>query len=545
MLERQRPMESFDYIIVGAGAAGCVLAHRLSADPARRVLLLEGGPPDRNPFIHMPKGVGKIRSNSAYMWSYDMFARQGDATPSQQWMRGRTLGGSSAVNGLIYVRGQPQDYQDLAEQTSCDWDWAQMNAAFEALEEHELHASANETGSRPLKVTMYQGDSGDQTLLEAAISAGEQLGLERHIDVNHPDDRPKIGYAQRTIHRGRRQSSSVAFLRPVQHRRNLVVRTGVLVDRAIFEGDKAVAVECRSGRELVRYPGGKIILCAGTLGSPAILQRSGIGAPAHLSQHDLPVVAAIPEVGENLREHTCLNLQWRSTGFSNNHRYRGLGAVYSGMQYYLSRSGPLANAIFEVSALFKTQPELDRPNAQLFFGPHSFTDSSHKTRTAEKEPGFMMCIFPTRPRSTGHVRIVSKDIKVGPRIVFDAFSDSQDRREMIDSVRFARRLAAMKPLANFGIEETRPGAGFQSDQEIFDAYRRLGGPVFHAVGTCRMGSDSESVVDPKTRVRGVRNLHVVDLSIVPRVIASATYGPAMAIAWRAADLLIAQENTYG
>jgi choline dehydrogenase-like flavoprotein len=241
-------------------------------------------------------------------------------------------------------------------------------------------------------------------------------------------------------------------------------------------------------------------------------------------------------------EHTIFNMQWRSTGFSNNPRYRGIGAILSGMRYYLTRSGPLANAVLEVTGFFKTRPDAERPDAQLLFGPHSFADSAQRGRTAEKEPGFMLTTYPLRPRSKGQVRIGSRDAAVVPKVVFDPLSDAQDRRELVGGVRFARKLVATPPLSNYALEETRPGAGQQSDEQILESIRKLSGPGFHAAGTCRMGNDEKSVIDPQTRVRGVRNLHVVDLSITPILTGGNTYGPVAAIAWRAADLILAQDE---
>jgi choline dehydrogenase len=531
-------MQTFDDVIVGAGAAGCVLAHRLSQDAGRRVLLLEAGPEDRHPLIHMPKGIGKIRSSSKYVWPYDAFRDPDDAIGSS-WMRGRALGGSSSINGMVYVRGQPADYDDLAAVTSSDWCWDRMREAFDALENREEAASQ---ASARLNVTTHCPDSGESKLLRAIIAAGQSIGLAYDEDVNRPDDKVKIGYVQRTIHRGRRQSASVAFLRPVRQRPNLVVRTGVHVDHVIFDKGVAVGVECREGGTTRRFHGRRIVLSAGTLATPAILQRSGVGAADLLSTLGIPVIVDLPQVGENLREHTCLNLQWRAVGHSNNPRYRGAGALLSGLQYYLSRSGPLSTAISEVNAVFKSRPDLARPDAQLFFGPHSFIDGYSKGRTPEKEHGFMMCVYPVRPRSQGRVHITSADAAVLPRVEYDPFSDEEDRRQMVDAVRFARRLASAEPLCRFTVAETRPGGACLDDDQILDAYQRLGGPVYHAVGTCRMGVDAGSVVDPMTRVRGVESLHVVDLSIAPFVPSAATYGPTLGLAWRAADLLIAADR---
>ncbi len=443
---------------------------------------------------------------------------------------------------MLYIRGQPRDYDDMAALTSDDWNWTHMGAAFKAIECHSLPANSTRGGGGPLKITTYAGDGGEETLMKAAIASAEALGLERQEDINEPDHRAKVGYTVRTIFEGRRQSAAVAFLRPAEKRPNLVVRTGMTVDRVVFEETRAVAVECRQGDQVRRFDGNRIILCAGTLGSPAILQRSGVGPPDLLNRHGIPVVLARPEVGENLIEHTILTLQWRAKGFSNNARYRGFGAWLSGLQYYATRSGPLANATLEVTGLYKTHPDADRPEGQIHFGPHSFSDWLKKTRSPDRLPGFMLAPFPLRPRSKGQVRIESRNPSDPIKVVFDPLSDPLDRAELINGVRFARRMAATPPLSDYALEETQPGASVQTDEDILEAVRRLGGPGFHAAGTCRMGADADSVVDPQTRVRGIQNLNVVDLSVFPILSSGNTYGPVAALAWRAAEMIIAQAS---
>ena len=534
-------METYDVVIVGAGVGGCVLAHRLSEDPTRRVLLLESGPPDNNPLIHMPKGLAKLRRDGRYMWNFDVYQRATDTGPVRQWFRGRTLGGSSSINGMIYTRGQPSDYEDLAALTSDDWNWERMLEAFKAVEDHSLGASASRGRGGPLKITAFDHDCGAEEVMEALIKSSEAQGLQRRQDVNDTDHGSKIGYSVRTIHKGRRQSAAVAFLRPAQQRPNLVIRTGVLADRVLFEGTRAVGVECRDADGgVVRFGGRRIVVSAGSLCSPAILQRSGIGHPDLLARHGIPVVSARPAVGENLIEHTSLTLMYRSRGPSNNRWYRGAGALLSGIRYLTMRTGPLAHAVFEVTGLYKIRPDAGRPEGQLNFGPHSFLDFHKTTRRPDTQPGFMLLPFPLRPRSKGQVFIESRDPTVVPRIVFDPLADPEDRRELIAGVRLARRIVASPPLSQYALEETTPGIEVQTDEQILDAYARLGGPAYHAAGTCRMGADDESVVDPQTRVRGVENLNVVDLSIFPILTSGNTYVPVAALAWRAADMIAAQ-----
>ncbi len=525
----------YDYIICGAGPAGSVLAYRLSQDRACSVLLLEAGPKDSHPFIHMPKGMGKIVSNPRYLWYFNAQEKAQSNKPPNVWIRGKCLGGSSSVNGLIYVRGQPPDYDELARQTSDDWNWQRIGTAFRELESHELGPAETRGTNGPLRVSM---PTDHDELMEAAIEAAEVLGNERQEDVNTPDDRAKVGYSPRTIFKGRRQNASTAFLRNASSRPNLTIKTNALVERVLFKGARATGVEVRVVGRTERFEGKTIILSSGTLATPAILQRSGVGPEALLRRHGISVVHASPGVGQNLREQPALNAQWRlKKPVSQNLEYHGLRLVANALKYYGTRRGPLANATFEVCAWVKSRPGLQRPNAQFLITPLTF-DFTAPDMATERHHAMQAGCYILRPRSTGSVDIQSNDAAQMPLVTLDFFAEPEDRRETIESFRYLRSLFRQKPLAEYIDVETRPGPSYATDDEIIEAFRTFGSPAYHAVGTCRMGSDADSVVDTHTNVRGTENLKVVDLSIAPFVVAGNTYGPTAALAWRAADMML-------
>ena len=529
-------MDPFDYVIVGGGSAGCVLANRLSTDPGHRVLLIEAGAAVRSPLVSMPKGVAKLLPGQRHAWRFPVAQRLVADTPSSEvWVRGKLLGGSSAINGMIYSRGHMLDYEDWNRVAGPGWGWDDMCAVYRTIEDHELGATDYRGVGGPLHVS---AGSYRYPVAEAMITAGEQLGLPRRDELNHPD-LEGVGYYSHTIEHGRRVSAANAFVDPVRNRPNLTVVTDVLVDRVVFDGDRAVGVAGRSKGQPIEFRSrGDVILSAGSIMSPKLLMLSGIGPSEHLRSVGIDVLVDRPTVGTGMKEHLAISMPYRMTGAHGlNRQYRGPRLAAAVASYYLTHRGSMATGPFEVGAFARSSATSDRPDIQLYLSAYTRVGSTFKT---EREPGMTIYGQMLQSTSTGTIRLTSASPDAPLDIEPNWLSTEHDRASAIAMVRYMRSFMAQPALKEYVDHELVPGDAVQTDEAVLDVFRRRATCGLHAVASCAMGNADTAVVDNRLRVRGVQGLRVADCSVMPGLISGNTSGPAMALGWRAADHILSE-----
>ena len=525
--------EEFDYIVVGAGSAGCALANRLSADAGNRVLLLEAGGRDSYPWIHIPVGYFKTMLNPKTDWCYETEPDPGLNGRSIPWPRGKVLGGSSSINGLVYIRGQSHDYDQWRQLGNTGWAWDDVLPYFMRAEDNERGANATHGAGGPLGVSDIGFSRG---FSDAFIDAAEEIGILRTDDFNS-GDQEGAGYFQLTTKNGRRCSAAVGYLKPIKDRANLTIATGAQVRRVLFEGKRASGIEYDAGGQAtVAKVRGEIVLSSGAIGSPQILQLSGVGQGALLGEFGIPVVHDSPGVGENLQDHLQIRAVYKTNQPSLNDEVNSLfRKALIGLEYALFRKGPMTIAAGHVGMFAKTREELETPDVQFHFIPLSTKgpgDDLHEFSA------FTSSVCQLRPESRGKIVIKSPNHADYPAIHPNYLSTEIDRQTIVAGMKLSRKIMATSTMQDLIIDEFLPGTDVQTDEELLDHARNNAGTIYHPVGTCKMGSDPMAVVDERLRVRGVEGLRVADASIMPTLVSGNTNAPSIMIGEKASDMIL-------
>jgi len=527
--------ETYDYIVVGAGSAGCVLANRLSTNPDKRVLLLEAGGRDWNPWIHVPVGYFKTLHNPNTDWCYRTEPDPGLNGRRLDWPRGKILGGSSSINGLLYIRGQHQDYDHWRQLGNAGWSHEDVLPYFKRSENQERGADDYHGADGPLSVANIRTHS---KVCEALISAAEETGISRTDDFNGAEQEG-AGYFQLTARNGRRCSTAVAFLNPVRHRKNLDITTHALVERIVIADGTATGINFSikgTPHHAGLKPGGEAILSAGAIGSPQILQLSGVGPGERLQTLGIPVAADLSGVGENLQDHLQIravyevNIPTLNDQINNFFRRMAIG-----VQYVLTRTGPMSMGASQVCIFAKSRPGLETPDIQFHFQPLSADKPGIEMHGFS---GVTLSVCQLRPESRGCIVLNSPDPKAYPAIHPNYLATPLDRETAVNGLKLTRKLVAADALRPFIVREHLPGADMQSDEQLLDGARDIAQTIYHPTSTCKMGADDMAVVDERLRVRGVRGLRVADASIMPTITSGNTNAPTIMIGEKAADMIL-------
>lgn len=538
----ERFMAEFDYIIVGAGSAGCVLANRLTESGRHRVLLIEAGGSDDRFWIRTPIGYGRIFYDPSVNWMYIAEADPGTAGRESYWPRGKVLGGSSSINAMVFIRGQPGDFDDWAAAGNPGWDWAGVLPYFRKMERSEFPGPLHGADG-PLSVS--DASRHMHPLCQVYLEACRQLGFPTVADLNG-DTAECAGLYPLSTRNGRRESTATAYLKPARRRPNLTVVTEAQVTRIVFEGRRAVGVAFRrgGGPEETARAAGEVILSAGAVNSPQLLQLSGVGPAGLLERHGIAVVAENTAVGANLQDHLGVDFLYRSKLPTLNQELSPWwGKLLAGMRYVATRGGPLALSVNQGGGFVRGRPGLTRPNLQLYFSPVSYIKAPPRTRpllNPDPYPGFLLGYSACRPTSRGAITLRSADPFEPPVIRPGYLSTNHDIEEMVEGSRLMRQLAATPALSAIIDAELQPGATVMSDAEMADDIRQRAGTVYHPCGTCIMGPDpATAVVDARLRVHGIERLRVIDASIFPNVTSGNTNAPAIMVGEKGADLVLA------
>jgi choline dehydrogenase len=525
----------FDYVIVGAGAAGCVLAGRLSENPENAVLLLEYGGRDTNPLLHVPAGFYFTMRGNRYTYHY-LTRPVGPGGQADVWTRGKVLGGSTAINGMMWIRGAALDWDGLAARGNPAFGWERVLAAYRSMEDHSLGASDVRGARGPLGISVTETDD---ELVQAVLASAESLGWERVADVNAHDSE-RIGFTPSTIRHGVRASAYSAFVGPARRRRNLTVATRTRAGYLLFDGARVTGVRVLTGRRIVDYRARKeVILSAGTVETPLLLERSGIGRPDVLRRAGIEIRVESPNVGERVIEQRGVSLQVRVEG--NIGLTQHLNTLpkqgWEGFKYLFTRSGPIARGGYDLVSQFKSAPDLDRPDIQGIFAPIAL-DVSHPGLKLAKHSGVMFLGYQMRPSTTSSIHLSGRLPGNPPVIDAHFLEEAADRTATAPVLGVAREVLGKGPLARYVAGEDFPGPAVSRPDDVVRYALDTGSGLYHAVGASAMGPDADDVVDPQLRVRGVTGLRVVDASVLPVQLAGNTAAPTMAIAWIAADLIL-------
>ena len=525
-------MTDHDYIVVGAGSAGCVLAARLSEDPSTRVLLLEAGGRDTNPWIHIPVGYFKTMHNPATDWRYRTEPEPSLNGRSLDWPRGKVLGGSSSINGLLYVRGQAQDFDHWRQLGNAGWSFEDVLPYFIKAEDQERGASEWHGTGGPQAVSDMRVR---RDVCDAFIAGAEEIGIPRNDDINGARQEG-AGYFQLTARNGRRWSTAVGYLRPARRRRNLRIVTGAHVHRLRLDAGRAVGVRYAVGAQVHEATArAEVALCAGAIGSPQILQLSGVGPAELLARHGVETVHHLPGVGENLQDHLQLRAVYKCTRPTLNDEVNNtFRKALIGVEYLLRRTGPMSMGASQVYAFARTRPELETPDIQFHFQPLS---ADKPGEGLHRFPAFTSSVCQLRPESRGRVRIKHPDPYAYPAIEPNYLATAGDRAAAVAGLRMTRAITGSRAMQPFVEEELLPGAEVRTDEELLDAAREIAQTIYHPVGTCAMGQGPNAVVDERLRVRGVGGLRVVDASVMPVITSGNTNAPTIMIAEKAADMI--------